>query len=73
MVNVTHLRWFNLKLVVLTLADYNGLHVMFNILLIVVREVFFETLLLILDNFMLMVHIIVFVHPLVQTFIITHH
>lgn len=71
MVDLTHFRRFDLKLIILTFAYYNGLNIMFYILLLIIRELFFKTIILIINNFMLMVNLIIFVTILFISLILT--
>jgi len=71
MVNITNLCWFNLEFIILAFAYNNRLYIMFNIILIIVWKLFFKTVLLVINNFMLMVDLILFIHPLI--FIMWHY
>ena len=72
MVNVADFGGFDLELVVFTLTDNQTLHVVFEFVTVVVEELLFETEVVVLDDFILVVDIVVFVHP-DAIFALAHH
>jgi len=72
-VDETHLSRFDLEFVVLTLADDDTLPFILQLLIVAIFELFVETEFVVIDNFMLVVHLVLLLHPLSSGFVLAYN
>jgi len=69
-VDLAHLRGLDLELVILALADHDALPLLLELVVLAVLEVLVEALLVVVDDFVLVVDLVVLVHPLASALVL---
>jgi len=73
MVDETDFSWFYLEFIVFFLTDDDTLPFILKLVIVTVFKLFVETEFIVLDYFMLVVYLVVFIHPLTGSFILAYY
>jgi len=72
-VDETNFSWFYIEFIIFALTDDDTLPFIPQLLVLTVFKLFVETEFVIIDDFVLVVHIVLFLHPLTRGFILAYY